>query len=104
LAGIRFSSDVNFVSLHRERLDEILPKAHKIPGNIKLVIDIRNSRGQSNSYRLIDIDHVREISPCIWVFNRFIGSRLPKEWSVFLEQTIKRTAAWSSIKPNGNLF
>lgn len=53
---------------------------------------------------LINIHHVSQICPRIWIGNWRIGATLPAEGAVFLQKTIKRAAARTAVKPEGDFL
>jgi len=63
--------------MHAESVDEVLPESHKLCGYIALIVHGDVSGGKSSADWLIDIDHVGQVGPRIWVMNRSICSRLP---------------------------
>lgn len=63
LPSITLTRNINLVSLQAERVDEILPEPGELIANINLIIDKNISGGVSSTNRLIDPDHVGQISP-----------------------------------------
>lgn len=74
LPSITLTKYVNLVSLHGERVNEVLPEAHEIVRHINLVCDVFRSSTEACGDWLIDPDHVCKICPRIWVLNGLEGS------------------------------
>lgn len=49
-------------------------------------------------------EHIGQIDPRVFVFNRSVSTRLPGESAVLLEEAFKRAATWTTVQPNGNLI
>ena len=77
LTSEALAGDVNIVSLNRECINKILPEAHKLPSDIFLASNSYVSWGVSSADGLVNVDHIREIRPAVWILNGLVGSRLP---------------------------
>ena len=80
---------------------------HEIHSNVVLILDLLRhalcSGTEARSNWLINPHHVRQIHVRIWVRVGSICSRLPKKWTVLLEQTKQRATSWPSIQPDRDL-
>lgn len=48
--------------------------------------------------------NIGKVVPCPVVFDWFISTILPQEWTVFLKKTFKRTTTRPSVQPNQNFI
>ena len=63
LSSVALACNVDFVSMHMESVDEVLPETHKLIRYVNLIRDIDRAWGKSCADRLVDIDHVGEVYP-----------------------------------------
>lgn len=84
LTGVALAGNIDFVSLHAERLDKPLPEVVELVGDIKLVVDCRRSRREAGTSRLVNVDQVCQVRPGVRIRTRLVSSRLPEEGTVFL--------------------
>lgn len=85
LSGIAFSSDINLVALHAEGLDEPSPEVVELVRDIDLILDSGGTRRVTRASRLINIDHIGQLVPRIWIPDGLVDAWLPEEWPIFLE-------------------
>ena len=94
LTSITLASDVNLVALHAKGINEILPECGKLISNINFIVNKDISGWVSSADGLIDPDHIGQVGPWIWIWDRCICARLPTKRSIFLKQSIKGGASW----------
>ena len=97
--GIGFSSHVNLVIVRIEGLNELLPETFELLRKLKFVADVWRSLSKADTNRLLDINHVGEVSPAVRVFDRPKSSRHPGEGAIFGKKPTERTATRASIQP-----
>jgi hypothetical protein len=88
LSGITLTSDVHLVALHAKGVDEVLPESVELSSNIGLIVDKGVSGRETSRDWLINPYHVCEVCPGVRVGYWGVSTGLPREGSVFLEETI----------------
>ena len=63
LPGIALSSDVDFVALHVECFDEVLPKVIELVGYVNLILNCGRSWREARSRGLINVNNIGEVCP-----------------------------------------
>lgn len=107
LSGIGLSRQVDLPAGQVEGGHEVLPEARKVSAYVDLICDVGrctfSSRRETRADRLVNVDHVGEIDKGERVGLWRVGTTLPQERSVFLEQAIERTTPWTAVQPDGDL-
>ncbi len=84
-----------------ERIQEILEETQELRSHVGFAGRGWSALGKASANRLLDPDHIGQIDPGIGILDWLVGTILPQEWTIFLEEAFKRRAPRAPIEPNG---
>lgn len=100
-SGITLSSNIDLEFRDPEFLLEILEKVGKLASDILLALGSDIADGETSANGLLNPQNISQIDPRVMVEGWLVLSPTPDESSVFLEETLERTASWATIEPDG---
>jgi hypothetical protein len=89
LPSIGFASNVYFAILEIKSIHEVLPEPEKLRRHILLIRSCGCALTKSSSHRLLNPDNIGQVGPSPCVLDRFIGSILPLEGAILLQEAFK---------------
>jgi hypothetical protein len=79
--------------LQIEGLHEVLPEPKELLGNVRLTGSSGGTRAKSSANGLLNPDNIGKVDPGVWILDGLVGTVLPKERAILLEETLERRAA-----------
>lgn len=89
IAGIGLSRNVDLSPVQGEGVDEVLEETHELGGHVVFGGGCGCASAETSANGLFDPEDVSEVYPRPRVFDGFVGSVLPKEWPIFLEDSFE---------------
>lgn len=92
-ACVTLSHNVHLVVLQTKSIDKVLPEPHELVGHILLVLRGRGTLREAGAHGLVDVNDIGQSVPAPRVLDGCVGSILPQEGAVLLEETLKGGAS-----------
>ena len=104
VARVTLSRDIDLLVVQAKCIQEVLEEAEELLSDICLIFCSRFTLRETCTHRLLHPHHIREIDPSPRVLDWSKRAILPKERTIFLQQTFQGTTSRTPIQPNRNLI